>query len=76
MTTKTMFLTALMGAILSCSITQGSVGEVGLPEGSAPAPIVAYYFPDRVHEFVWRNWNAVDTSKMAGILSATGVSRG
>jgi hypothetical protein len=42
-----------------------------LPEGSAPAPIVSRHFPDRVHEFVWRNWNAVPPSKLAKILGAS-----
>lgn len=39
--------------------------------GSAPAPIDSRYFPDRVHEFVWRNWNVVDTSKLAEVLGAS-----
>jgi len=39
--------------------------QVALPEGSAPAPIVARYFPDRVHEFVWRNWNLVEPARLA-----------
>ncbi len=33
--------------------------KVVLPEGAAPAAIVSRHFPDRVHEFVWRNWNLV-----------------
>jgi hypothetical protein len=45
-----------------------------LPEGSAPAPIVSRHFPDRVHEFVWRNWNAVEPAKIAEILG-TSVDR-
>ncbi|MCC6490215.1 MAG: hypothetical protein IT364_22210 [Candidatus Hydrogenedentes bacterium] len=42
-----------------------------LPHGSAPAAIVSQYFPSRVHEFVWRNWNAVEPSKLAEIIGAT-----
>ncbi len=45
--------------------------EAVLPQGDAPAPIVSRHFPDRVHEFVWRNWNAVEPAKLARILGAT-----
>ena len=48
----------------------GIASEAVLPEGSAPPPIVSRYFPDRVHEFVWRNWNAVEPAKLAKILGA------
>ena len=46
----------------------GAAAEAVLPEGSAPAPIVSRHFPDRVHEFVWRNWNAVAPAKLAYLL--------
>ena len=42
-----------------------------LPEGDAAAAIVSGHFPDRVHEFVWRNWNAVEPAKLAKILGAS-----
>lgn len=42
-----------------------------LPEGTAPAPIVSRHFPDRVHEFVWRNWNVVEPAKLAAILGTS-----
>jgi hypothetical protein len=29
------------------------------------------HFPDRIHEFVWRNWNAVEPAKLAKILGAS-----
>ena len=45
--------------------------EAVLPQGDAPAPIVSRRFPDRVHEFVWRNWNAVEPTRLARILGAT-----
>ena len=34
--------------------------QVALPEDSELSPIVARHFPDRVHAFVWRNWNVVE----------------
>jgi hypothetical protein len=27
-----------------------------LPKGSSPAPLSFPHFPDRLHAFVWRNW--------------------
>ena len=45
--------------------------EVVLPEGIAPAPIVDAYFPSRMHEFVWRNWNLVEPAKMARVVGAS-----
>ncbi|MCA9417024.1 MAG: hypothetical protein KC917_12165, partial [Candidatus Omnitrophica bacterium] len=42
-----------------------------LPVGDSPDPISAPYFPDRVHEFIWRNWEAVPAEKLAKILGAT-----
>lgn len=42
-----------------------------LPQGSGAAALECAHFPDRAHEFVWRNWNAVPPSKIAGILGAT-----
>jgi len=45
--------------------------DVVLPHGDARASIVSRHFPDRAHEFVWRNWNAVEPAKLARILGAT-----
>ncbi len=42
-----------------------------LPQGNAPPAIVSGHFPDRVHEFVWRNWNAVKPARLAKILGAS-----
>lgn len=45
--------------------------EEVLPSGSAPPALVSGHFPDRMHEFVWRNWNAVAPAKLASILGAS-----
>ena len=29
------------------------------------------HFPDRLHEFVWRNWNLVEPAKLAKVVSAS-----
>ncbi len=42
-----------------------------LPEGSAPPPVSSPYFPDRVHEFVWRNWSMVEPATLALILGTS-----
>jgi hypothetical protein len=71
MVSKTLFCTVSMFAILSCWADHGSSAEVALPEGSAPAAIVARHFPDRVHEFVWRNWNVVVPARLAKVVGAS-----
>ena len=63
-------ITWLWGFLL-CGLAQGAGVEPVLPEGSAPAPLVSRYFPDRVHEFVWRNWNVVEPAKLAAILGTS-----
>jgi len=57
-------------ALGSCLPLATLCDGVVLPEGSAPAPLVAAYFPNRVHEFVWRNWNLIEPAKLAKVLDA------
>jgi len=47
-----------------------SAEETVLPHGETLESITSRHFPDRVHEFVWRNWNAVEPAKLAKILGA------
>jgi hypothetical protein len=59
-----------------CAVVLGwASGVIGaeevLPSGSAPPALVSGHFPDRMHEFVWRNWNAVAPAKLAIILGAS-----
>ncbi len=49
----------------------GPAAEDPLPVGSAPPALASGHFPDRVHEFVWRNWNAVTPDKLARLLGAS-----
>ncbi|GMU22119.1 MAG: hypothetical protein AMXMBFR13_22070 [Phycisphaerae bacterium] len=42
-----------------------------LPMGPAPQALAAPWFPDRVHTFVWRNWESADLARMAEVLSTT-----
>ena len=48
-----------------------SADESILPLGDSRAALVSPHFPDRLHEFIWRNWNAVEPAKLAGILGAS-----
>ena len=71
MTLKALLHAAMMCFVVSCSTSDGFAAEATLPQGSAPAPLVAPYFPDRVHEFVWRNWGVVEPSQMAELIGAS-----
>jgi len=63
-------MTCVWLAFLALAPAIGSA-ETLLPEGSAPAPVVNGYFPDRLHEFVWRNWGAVEPAKLAKVVGAS-----
>ena len=50
--------------------------EVGLtaaylPRGNAPKPVPFPHFPDRLHAFVWRNWQLVPARRMAEVVGAS-----
>jgi len=42
-----------------------------LPMGAAPVPEEVPHFPDRLHTFVWRNWNLVPLERLAAVLHTT-----
>jgi hypothetical protein len=62
---------SLLCAALLLPMGTGTAQEPVLPQGEAPAALESPYFPDRLHEFVWRNWSAVPVEKLAGIVGAT-----
>ncbi len=62
---------ALLFAGVYCFMCGDSAAEVALPEGSAPAALAAAHFPNRVYEFIWRNWNVVEPAKLAKILETS-----
>lgn len=41
-----------------------------LPVGSAPPPLQFTHFPDRLHAFIWRNWQLVPASRIAETIGA------
>jgi len=69
MRTNTVFA-LLFGIIFSIGATSAEDPSI-LPMGDSPTPIESEHFPDRVHEFVWRNWEAVEPEKLADILDAS-----
>jgi len=56
--------------LIPCA-AKASAEETVLPYGDAPQPVSIGHFPDRLHEFIWRNWNAVEPAKLADILGAS-----
>ncbi len=64
---------AVIGAflVLVCGAGGSCAEETVLPQGNAPAALVSRHFPDRGHEFVWRNWCAVEPAKLASILGTS-----
>jgi len=59
-------LVAVLWLCLGCAPAQSV-----LPGGDERAALVAGYFPDRLHEFVWRNWEAVPAGKLAQVVGAS-----
>lgn len=49
----------------------GVVCADGLPRGSAPAALAFDHFSDRLHAFVWRNWELASLERMASVLDTT-----
>ena len=47
------------------------VSAEALPRGGAPAALEFDHFPDRLHAFVWRNWELVSLERMACVLETT-----
>ncbi len=70
---RTPFNRVLLWTCTACFSWSGdsSAGEAVLPQGKDQAAIESSHFPDRVHEFVWRNWNAVAPAKLAKLLGAS-----
>src|SRR4029453_1429197 len=40
-------------------------------EPKAPLPIAEPHFPDRMHLFVWRNWELANADRIAQVLATT-----
>src|SRR5262249_30806988 len=64
-------LLAWLLAALLLVPAMGSAQDTDLPQGDAPAALTGPYFPDRVHGFVWRNWNVVPREKLARVAGTS-----
>ena len=51
--------------------TAAGLTAADLPRGSAPKPVLFPHFPDRLHAFVWRNWQLVPARRMAEVVRAS-----
>lgn len=61
----------LCAFLLLVGVGRVGAAEAAIPDGP-PAPAVMFeHFPDRLHAYVWRNWNLVPTSKLAQVIGAT-----
>lgn len=59
-------------ALASSGPTRLAAQFVSIEKGSpAPAPIQEPHFPDRLHLFIWRNWELANTVRMAEVLGTT-----
>jgi hypothetical protein len=58
----------LAGRRLNCSADQEPEIERGPP---TPEPLAEPHFPDRLHLFVWRNWELTNLDRMAEVLRTT-----
>ena len=55
----------LVISALACSVAWAQ-----LPQGATPDPVPFPHFPDRVHAFIWRNWELVPAERLAAVLGA------
>ena len=62
------------GAVYALVVSQPWLGrleaqEVPIEQGSpTPQPIPEPHFPDRLHLFIWRNWELANTDRLAQVL--------
>jgi hypothetical protein len=64
------YLMLLCIVVIDLTFNSLSYADI-LPTGNAPPAIQFKYFPDRVHAFVWRNWELVSLERMAKVLETT-----
>jgi len=48
-----------------------SQAEESLPVGSHPDALETPHFPDRLHAFVWRNWQLVEPQRLAEVVGTS-----
>jgi len=68
---KFAFLFGWICVLLLCRAVETHADQTVLPQGESRKAIASAHFPDRVHEFVWRNWNVVEPTVLARILGTS-----
>ncbi|HEY5482071.1 MAG TPA: hypothetical protein VIL39_11360, partial [Verrucomicrobiae bacterium] len=53
------------------AVKEAVLTAADLPRGNAPKPVPFPHFPDRLHAFVWRNWQLVPARRMAEVVGAS-----
>lgn len=67
-----MYMGCLVSGILMLGqAPSNSAAPTIFPQGDSPAPITNGCFPNREYEFIWRNWNAVEPTKLAHLLGTS-----
>src|SRR5882672_6752951 len=64
-------ITRMRWRILAAVLFVAGVAGAELPVGSSPPALKFEHFPTLVHAFVFRNWNLVQTERLAKILGTT-----
>src|SRR6267142_3108110 len=64
-------ITPMRWRFLAAVLFVVGVAKAELPVGSSPPALKFDHFPARVHAFVFRNWNLVETERLAKILGTT-----
>jgi len=67
---RTRFPTGVWIVVLILSLAL-SVFADSLPPTDPRPPVAFEHFPDRLHAFVWRNWEMVSLERMADVLDTT-----
>jgi hypothetical protein len=56
---------------LTLALVAATASAADLPVGPNPPALDFPHFPSRLHAFVWRNWNLVETARLAKVLETT-----
>jgi hypothetical protein len=67
----TLLLWLFVGAVVVPPHVPARAAEAELPAGADKPALEFTHFPDRLHAFVWRNWNVVPTERLAKVLETT-----
>lgn len=57
-------------AALLAGLVAGGWASESLPAGQPPPAVLFEHFPSRLHAYVWRNWELVDTPTLARVVGA------